>query len=135
MERTDFGRKIYAVDANPVVARPAGVRVERVKIIFFVVVGLCVSIASLLNLARVGAVSTTTGTGLEFEVIAAVVIGATSLSGGQRRILRTIAGVVTIASIRNFLNLARVDIFWQDFATGAIILGAVRIDALRKRFA
>lgn len=135
LERTAFGRKVYAVGANPVVARLAGVRVERVKIICFVLVGLCVSIASLLNLARVGAVSPTTGTGLEFEVIAAVVIGGTSLSGGQGRILRTIAGVVTIALIRNFLNLARVDIFWQDFATGAIILAAVLIDALRKRFA
>jgi ribose transport system permease protein len=135
LQRTAFGRKIYAVGANPLVARLAGVRVERVKIICFMIIGFCVSIASLLNLARVGAVSPTTGTGLEFEVIAAVVIGGTSLSGGQGSILRTIAGVVTIALIRNFLNLARVDIFWQDFATGAIILGAVLIDAVRKRFA
>jgi ribose transport system permease protein len=135
LQRTSFGRKIYAVGANPLVARLAGVRVERVKIICFMILGLCVSIASLLNLARVGAVSPTTGTGLEFEVIAAVVIGGTSLSGGQGSILRSIAGVVTIALIRNFLNLARVDIFWQDFATGAIILGAVLIDALRKRVA
>jgi ribose transport system permease protein len=135
LQRTAFGRKVYAVGANPLVARLAGVRVERVKVICFMLLGFCVSIASLLNLARVGAVSPTTGTGLEFEVIAAVVIGGTSLSGGQGSILRTIAGVVTIALIRNFLNLARVDIFWQDFATGAIILGAVLVDALRKRFA
>ena len=71
--------------------------------------------------------------GLEFEVIAAVVIGGTSLYGGQGNILRTIIGVIIIALIRNFLNLSRIDIFWQDFATGAIIIAAVLLDALQKR--
>ena len=60
-----------------------------------------------------------------------MVIGGTSLYGGQGNILRTIIGVVIIALIRNFLNLSRIDIFWQDFATGAIIVGAVLLDASR----
>ena len=62
-----------------------------------------------------------------------MVIGGTSLSGGQGRILRTIIGVVIIALTRNFLNLARIEIFWQGFATGAIILTAVLLEALQRR--
>ncbi|MGA8584019.1 MAG: hypothetical protein WB715_09320 [Roseiarcus sp.] len=79
------------------------------------------------------AVSPTTGEGLEFEVIAAVVIGGTGLYGGQGKILRTIIGVIIIALTRNFLNLARIAIFWQGFATGAIILAAVLLEALQRR--
>ncbi|BCF95042.1 ABC transporter permease [Paraburkholderia largidicola] len=135
MTRTTFGKKVYAVGANRNVAVLSGIRADRVKIICLMIVGLSASFAGNLLLSRVGAIQADTAKGLEFEVIAAVVIGGTSLSGGQGNILRTIIGVVTIALIRNFLNLSRIDIFWQDFATGAIILGAVLLDVLQKRIA
>lgn len=133
MTRLAFGRRIYAVGANPTVARLAGINVTRVKLASFAIVGLCASIAAVLNTARIGAVSPNSGQGLEFEVIAAVVIGGTSLTGGKGSVLGTILGVITIVLIRNFLNLARIDIFWQDFATGAIIMAAVLLNALQKR--
>jgi ribose transport system permease protein len=133
MERMAFGRRIYAVGANKTVAILAGIRADRVKIACFVIVGFCASAAGMLNAARIGAVGPTSGAGLEFEVIAAVVIGGISLAGGQGRIARTIFGVVIIVLIRNVLNLVRIDIFWQDFATGSIILAAVLLDALQKR--
>ncbi|MDO6731172.1 ABC transporter permease [Marinovum sp. 2_MG-2023] len=133
MSRMAFGRKVYAVGANPVVARLAGINTTRIKLASFAIVGLCASIAGVLNVARIGAVSPNSGQGLEFEVIAAVVIGGTSLSGGRGNVLGTILGVIIIVLIRNFLNLARIDIFWQDFATGAIIMGAVILNALQKR--
>lgn len=133
MARTAFGRSVYAVGANPVVARLAGIRVDRVKILCFAFLGLCCSIAGILNAARIGAASPNTGQGLEFEVIAAVVIGGTALGGGRGGVLGTILGVIIILLIRNFLNLARIDIFWQDFATGAIILAAVLLNAFQRR--
>ncbi len=133
MTRTAFGKKVYAVGANRTVAMLSGIRADRVKIICMVVVGFTASFAGNLLLARIGAIQADTARGLEFEVIAAVVIGGTSLNGGQGKILRTIIGVVIIALIRNFLNLSRIDIFWQDFATGAIIVGAVLLDAFQKR--
>ncbi len=133
MTRLAFGRRIYAVGANPTVARLAGINVTRVKLASFAIVGLCASIAAVLNTARIGAVSPNSGQGLEFEVIAAVVIGGTSRTGGKGSVLGTILGVITIVLIRNFLNLARIDIFWQDFATGAIIMAAVLLNALQKR--
>ena len=133
MTRTAFGKKVYAVGANRTVAMLSGIRADRVKIICMVIVGFTASFAGNILLARIGAIQADTARGLEFEVIAAVVIGGTSLNGGQGNILRTIIGVVIIALIRNFLNLSRIDIFWQDFATGAIIVGAVLLDAFQKR--
>jgi len=133
MERTTFGKRVYAVGANKTVAILSGIRADRIKIVCFMIVGFTASLAGLVSLSRLGAVSPNTGEGLEFEVIAAVVIGGTALTGGQGRVLRTIIGVIIIALTRNFLNLARIEVFWQGFATGAIILAAVLLEALQRR--
>jgi ribose/xylose/arabinose/galactoside ABC-type transport system permease subunit len=133
LERTAFGKRVYAVGANRVVAILSGIRADRTKILCLMLVGLSASLAGVVSMSRLGAVSPNTGEGLEFEVIAAVVIGGTSLSGGQGNVLRTIIGVVIIALTRNFLNLARIQIFWQGFATGTIILAAVLLEALQRR--
>ena len=85
MERMALGRRIYAVGANKTVATLAGIRADRVKIACFVIVGFCASAAGMLNAARIGAVGPTSGAGLEFEVIAAVVIGGISLDGWTGR--------------------------------------------------
>ena len=133
LERTTFGKKVYAVGSNRTVAVLSGIRADRIKIMCMMIVGFTASLAGLVSLSRLGAVSPNTGEGLEFEVIAAVVIGGTSLYGGQGKILRTIIGVIIIALTRNFLNLARIEIFWQGFATGTIILTAVLLEALQRR--
>ena len=133
LERTTFGKRVYAVGANKTVAILSGIRADRTKILCFMIVGFTASLGGLVSLSRLGAVSPNTGEGLEFEVIAAVVIGGTSLYGGQGKVLRTIIGVVIIALTRNFLNLARIEIFWQGFATGTIILVAVLLEALQRR--
>ena len=133
LDRTTFGKRVYAVGANQTVAMLSGIRTDWVKIQCLMIVGFTASLAGIVSLSRLGAVSPNTGEGLEFEVIAAVVIGGTGLYGGQGKILRTIIGVIIIALTRNFLNLARIEIFWQGFATGAIILGAVLLEALQRR--
>jgi ribose/xylose/arabinose/galactoside ABC-type transport system permease subunit len=115
------------------VAILSGIRADRIKIQCLMIVGFTASLAGVVSVSRLGAVSPNTGEGLEFEVIAAVVIGGTGLYGGQGKILRTIIGVIIIALTRNFLNLARIAIFWQGFATGAIILAAVLLEALQRR--
>ena len=133
LERTAFGKRVYAVGSNRTVAMLSGIRADRIKIQCLMIVGFTASLAGLVSVSRLGAVSPNTGEGLEFEVIAAVVIGGTSLYGGQGKILRTIIGVIIIALTRNFLNLARIEIFWQGFATGTIILAAVLLEALQRR--
>lgn len=133
LTQTAFGKKVYAIGANRAVAALSGINVKRTKILCLVICGFAASFAGNILLARIGAIQADTARGLEFEVIAAVVIGGVSLGGGQGNILRVIIGVVVIALIRNFMNLARIDIFWQDFATGSIIIAAVLLDALQKR--
>ena len=133
LERTTFGRRVYAVGANRTVAVLSGIRADRIKIYCLMIVGFTASLAGIVSVSRLGAVSPNTGEGLEFEVIAAVVIGGTSLYGGQGKILRTVIGVVIIALTRNFLNLAHIQIFWQGCATGTIILAAVLLEALQRR--
>ena len=133
LTRTAFGKRVYAVGANRMVATLSGIRADRVRIQYMMIVGFTAAFAGNLLLARIGAIRAATARGLGFEVITAVVIGGTSLYGGQGNILRTIIGVIIIALIRNFLSLSRIAIFWQDFATGAIIIAAVLLDALQKR--
>jgi len=130
---TPFGKKIYAVGTNRQAAMLSGIRADRVKIIVFCIVGFLSALGGILILSRMGAIQPYTARGLEFDVIAAVVIGGTSLSGGQGSILQTIIGIFIIGMIRNALNLSQINIFWQDFATGSIIIVAVLLDAFRKR--
>jgi ribose/xylose/arabinose/galactoside ABC-type transport system permease subunit len=133
LTRTTFGKKIYAVGANRQAAMLSGISADRVKIIAFCVVGFLSALGGILLLSRMGAIQPYTARGLEFDVIAAVVIGGTSLSGGEGSILQTIIGIFIIGIIRNALNLSQINIFWQDFATGSIIIVAVLLDAFRKR--
>ncbi len=133
LTRTSFGKKIYAVGANRQAAMLSGISADRVKIISFCVVGFLSALGGVLLLSRMGAIQPYTARGLEFDVIAAVVIGGTSLSGGEGSILQTIIGIFIIGIIRNALNLSQINIFWQDFATGSIIIVAVLLDSFRKR--
>lgn len=133
LTRTAFGKKVYSVGANKTVAILSGIRADRIKLACLILVGLTASFTGNILLARIGAIQADTSRGLEFEVIAAVVIGGTSLYGGQGNILRSIIGVIIISMIRNFLNLSHINIFWQDFTTGAIIIGAVLFDIIQKR--
>lgn len=135
LRKTTFGKKVYAVGSDKKVAMLSGINTDRTKLQSFVIVGFLAAFAGIILLSRLGAIQADTGRGLEFDVIAAVVIGGTSLFGGEGNILQTIIGVVIIGLIRNFLNLAHIDIFWQDFATGSIIIVAVLLDTIRKRVA
>jgi len=133
LRKSTFGKKIYAVGSDKKVAMLSGINSDKTKIKSFMIVGFLASLGGIMMLSRLGAIQADTGRGLEFDVIAAVVIGGTSLSGGEGNILQTIIGVFIIGLIRNFLNLAHIDIFWHDFATGAIIIVAVLLDSMRKR--
>ena len=135
LTKTPFGNKVYAVGANKNVASLFGINPYRVKIICFMAVGLLSSFGGIIILSRIAAIHADAARGLEFDVIAAVVIGGTNLHGGEGNIFQTIIGVFIIGLIHNFLNLSNISIFWQDFATGLIILIAVLLDTLRRRIA
>ena len=132
MGRTRFGRSVYAVGSNPTAAKLSGISVDRVKIICFIITGLTSSFAGVLVASRIMSIQADTARGLEFTVIAAVVIGGTSLRGGRGNVLQTILGVAIIGLIRNGINMSHLNIFWSDFVTGMLILVAVLLDTSRK---
>jgi rhamnose transport system permease protein len=128
-----WGRNVFAVGGNRRAARLAGLPIDRVRFLAFVLVGIFVGIASIIYLGRAGSVQTNTGTGLELQVVAAVVIGGTSISGGRGSTLAALTGAVLIGVILNGLILLGVPGIWQDAVLGALILLAVATDVLRRR--
>jgi rhamnose transport system permease protein len=128
-----WGRNVFAVGGNRRAARFAGLPVNRVRFAAFALVGVFVGIASLIYLGRAGSVQTNTGVGLELQVVAAVVIGGTSIAGGRGSSLAALTGAVLIGVILNGLILLGVPGIWQDAVLGALILLAVATDVLRRR--
>lgn len=135
LSRTVFGRKVYAVGGNPDAARVSGIRVEWITLMCFILVGFFCGLAALVLTARLNSFTPQMGIGFEFAAIAAVVIGGTSLSGGEGTIGGTLVGVLIMGVINNALNLLGVSVYTQDIVRGAIIFLAVMIDALRNRYA
>src|SRR5215218_2215667 len=128
-----WGRNVFAVGGNRRAARFAGLPINRVRFLAFVLVGVFVGIASVVYLGRAGSVQTNTGTGLELQAVAAVVIGGTSISGGRGSSLAALTGAVLIGVILNGLILLGVPGIWQQAVLGALILLAVATDVLRRR--
>lgn len=125
---TAYGRAVYAIGGNASAAMLAGISLTRVRVILFATTGLLSAITGILLAARLGAGSGSAASGLEFDVIAAVVIGGTALAGGRGSLLGTLLGVIFITVIGNGLVLLGVDSFLQDVIRGVIIVGAVLIN-------
>ena len=130
---TRFGRHIYAVGSNEATARLCGVRVDRVKILVYMLAGALVGIAGVLQFSFVKMGDPTTASGKELDVIAAVIVGGASLSGGRGNILGTIIGALIMSIVDNGCTNAGISNSWQQVVTGAIILLAVAADRLRWR--
>lgn len=133
LARTRFGRHVYAVGGNEEAARLSGVNVNTVKIAVYTISGLMAGLAGLVYTARLDSGTPNAGSGFELDAIAAVVIGGTSLFGGQGWIWGSLIGALIMAVLRNGLNLMNVDPLWQQVFIGVVIILAVGIDVLRKR--
>lgn len=131
-KKSCFGQHIYAVGSNRTASIMSGINADRTKIKAFVINGMVAGFAGILTASRVMAIGPDSGTGLEFEVIAGVVIGGTSMNGGQGNVLQSIIGVLIIGMIRNGINMSDLNIFWNNFVTGGVIIIAVLLDTFRK---
>lgn len=129
LRRTAFGRYVYAVGGNAEAARLSGVRVNLVKTLTFIISGVTAGLAGVLISSRVATGQADAGLGMEISAIAAVVIGGTSVAGGQGAAWRTLFGVLLLTLIGNGFNLLNVNPIYQQAFTGAIILLAVAVDA------
>ncbi len=135
LQRTRFGRYVFAIGGNEEAARLAGVNVGRVKAGAYVVSAICAAIVGFLYMALFSSGSPQTGTGDEMlEAIAAVVVGGTSLMGGRGSIVGTFFGALLIGLLYNAMNLLNVDSYLQKVVLGLVIMLAVALDELRKRY-
>ena len=132
LSRTVWGRYVYAVGGNERTARLTGLRVDRLKIIVYILSALVAGIAGLVQYSYLSSVTADLGTGEELAVIAATVIGGANLAGGEGTILGTVIGAIILEVLRNGLLLFGIDPYWQGVFVGAVIILAVSIDYFRK---
>jgi ribose transport system permease protein len=125
---TPFGRDVYAVGDNLEAARLAGISTNRTIFSVYVISGLCAAVAALIIVARLTAGEPRQGETLELDAIAIVVIGGTSLFGGEGGVIGTLVGAAIVAAMNNLLNLLHVSPFSQEIVKGLIILGAVLLE-------
>jgi ribose/xylose/arabinose/galactoside ABC-type transport system permease subunit len=133
LQQTSFGRHVFALGGNEEASRLSGIRVQREKVLVYSLNGLLTGLAGVTLAARLGAGAPNSGLQYELDVIAAVVVGGTSLSGGRGSLLGTLAGTLFIGVLNNGLNLANVDPYTQKVALGVVILAAVWLDQTQRR--
>ncbi|MBG7704969.1 ABC transporter permease [Streptomyces sp. MC1] len=127
------GRHLYALGNNAETARLSGVRTTRRQVAVYTVTGLLVGIAALVFVGRNGGVQTNVGTGFELQVIAAVVLGGTSVLGGKGTVLGTLLGALLVGTVRNALIITGVPALLEGLFLGLLIVVAVSVDVLRQR--
>lgn len=132
--RTKFGRHLMATGGNPEAARVSGINIKAIQIAAYVAVGICAAIGSVVLTGRVAVALPGAGADMTMDVVAAVVIGGTPMSGGKINIFGTIMGCFIMGIINNSLNLGGVDAFWQWVTKGIIIILAIYLDSRTEKF-
>ncbi len=133
MKFTRTGRKIYAVGSNPEAASVSGIRIDRIKIMVYSLMGTLAGLAGALWVSKYASAQGDSAKGIEMDIIAACVIGGVSLSGGKGTVLGVILGALTLGILNNALPLINISSFWQDAIRGLIIITAVILNTLTQR--
>jgi ribose/xylose/arabinose/galactoside ABC-type transport system permease subunit len=129
---TRFGLRVRAIGGNRESVRLSGVPVDRTELLVYAMMGFITALGGLIMIARIDSTQATIGTSMEIHVIAAVIIGGTSLFGGRGTIFGTVLGALLLSMMTNALVIAGVDFYWQLVVMGAIVLIAVAIGNLRE---
>jgi len=132
LTRTQIGRYVYAVGGNEEAARLSGINVARVKMFTYSLSGVTAALGGIILISRLASGQPGAGESYELYAIAATVLGGTSMSGGKGTMVGTAIGALIMGVLNNGLNLAGVESYSQNVVLGAVILGAVLIDRLRK---
>jgi ribose/xylose/arabinose/galactoside ABC-type transport system permease subunit len=133
MSQTGLGRAIFAVGGNKEAARVSGIKVDRIKIATYTIMGLMAAVAGIVLTGRMNSANALMATGVELKCIAAVVIGGTNLFGGEGTIIGTLIGAIIMGALGNGLNLLNVSAFWQRVIMGIVIIFVVVFDQWRRR--
>ena len=135
LSRTTFGRYIYAAGGNAQAARLGGVRVDAIRVATFALSGMAAGLAGTIDSSRVlSAQATSGGQFLTFTVLTGIIVGGTSILGGEGSMQRTVVGCLFVALVANGFNLLGLDPFYQQVTLGVILLLAVGLDAWSRRF-
>ena len=133
LNRTAYGRHVYATGDDPEAARLAGINTDNILFSVYALAGLIAAIAGWALIGRIGAISPTAGENANLDSITAVVIGGTSLFGGRGSIVGTLIGALIVGVFRSAVSLAGLDVLWQEFAIGVLIIVAVALDQWIRR--
>lgn len=132
LSKTVFGKTLYAIGGNVEAARMSGINVKKYKILVLTISGLLCAIAGIMMLGRVGSVQVTVGQGLMLQPIAAVILGGTSMFGGEGSLVRTLIGVLIMGFLVNGLNILGIDAAGQRIAIGVILFIAIGFNVMGK---
>lgn len=133
LDKTQFGRHVYAVGGNRDAARFSGINIKKIEIVSYTLMGFLSAMSGIVLCARMYSGQPTVGQGFEMDAIAAAILGGTSFSGGTGTMGGTLIGVFVIGVLNNGLNLLNVSSFWQLIIKGVVILLAVYVDMLKKK--
>lgn len=134
LSRTTFGRYVYATGGNAQAARLGGVRVNAVRVTTFALSGTAAGLAGTIDSSRVLSAQASSGQFLTFTVLTGIIVGGTSILGGEGSMQRTVIGCLFVALVANGFNLLGLDPFYQQVTLGVILLLAVGVDAWSRRF-
>jgi len=132
LSQTRYGRYLYALGGNEDSARLSGINTVKIKTLVYVICGAAAALSGIIVTSRIGSASPNAGVGFELDAISAVVLGGTSLSGGEGSIVGTIIGALIIGVLNNGLNLVNVSPFYQAIIKGLVILLAVIVEKKNK---
>jgi len=132
LSQTRYGRYVYALGGNEDSARLSGINTDKIKTLVYVISGAAAALSGIIVTSRIGSASPNAGVGFELDAIAAVVVGGTSLSGGEGSVGGTIIGALIIGVLSNGLNLINVSPFYQAIVKGLVILLAVMVKKKNK---
>jgi ribose transport system permease protein len=133
LTKTTLGRYIYYVGSNLTAAKLSGLKVGKIIAFAYIAAGLLSGLASVVLISRLTSAQSNMGTGWELDAIAAVVIGGTSLSGGEGSVIGSLIGAALMGVIRNALILLGVNVYWQAVVIGIVIVLAVAIDSFKQK--
>jgi D-xylose transport system permease protein len=133
LDRTKFGRHLYAVGGNPEAARRSGIKVAKVRITAFIVCSTLAVFSGLLHTSRIGSVESTAGRTIVLSGVAAAVVGGVSLFGGRGRLVHAVIGALVIAIIDNGLGLIGLPAGINFLVTGGVLTAAATVDALSRK--
>lgn len=132
LAKTKFGRNVYAIGGNVEAARFSGINIRKVTWIVYAISGALAGIVGIITCSRIAQGTPSTGVGMEFDGVAACYLGGISYLGGEGRVESTLLGAILLGVIANAMTMLLIPWYVQDIVKGAIILGAVYIDVLRK---